>query len=121
MITLSKWRAQRDERIEMQEELALQKKEERQAKARRDTDDFYENYNNKKDKGTTRTRKEAEEFLANRQDTTAGGTSWDRVAKIVDLSGKGTKGGAAGTGKEKMRDMLLNLRKDENAPGAKGY
>lgn len=39
---------------------------------------------------------------------------------MVDLSGKGAKGGASGTGKEKFRELLLNLRKDENAPGASG-
>ena len=67
------------------------------------------------------TRREAEEFLANREDTSAGGTSWERIAKLVDLSGKGTRGGAAGTGKEKFRELLMGLRKDEKAPGATGY
>jgi len=84
-------------------------------------DDFYENYNTKKDKTITQTRKEAEEFLANREDTAAGGTSWDRIAKLVDISGKGTRGGAGGSGKERFRELLVSLRKDENAPGATGY
>jgi len=39
----------------------------------------------------------------------------------VDISGKGPKGGASGSGKEKMRELLLSLRKDEKAPGATGY
>lgn len=69
----------------------------------------------------TKTRKEADDFLASRDDTSAGGTSWDRVAKLVDLSGKGAKGGANGTGKEKFREMLVDLKKDEKAPGAQGY
>ena len=30
-------------------------------------------------------------------------------------------GGAAGGGKEKFKQLLLDLRKDENAPGASGY
>lgn len=59
--------------------------------------------------------------MASRDDTSAGGTSWDRVAKLVDLSGKGAKGGANGTGKEKFREMLVDLKKDEKAPGAQGY
>lgn len=58
--------------------------------------------------------------MANRENTTAGGTSWERIAKLVDLSGKGGKGGAGGSGKEKFREMLLDLRKDEKAPGAAG-
>ncbi|KAI4214781.1 MAG: hypothetical protein LQ351_002857 [Letrouitia transgressa] len=115
------WREKRDAEIARREEIAAEKKAARIKKAQQDIDDFYENYNTKKEKSIARTRKEAEEFLANRQDTSAGGTSWDRIAKLVDLSGKGTKGGAAGTGKEKFRELLLDLRKDESAPGAKGY
>ena len=67
------------------------------------------------------TRKEAEQFLASREDTTSGGTSWERISKIVDVSGKGAKGGAAGSGKERFRELLTSLRKDEKAPGAEGY
>ena len=66
-------------------------------------------------------RKEAEELLGKREDTAAGGTSWARVGKLIDLSGKGKKGGAPGTDKEKFRDLLLDLKRDENAPGSKGY
>ena len=89
--------------------------------AQQAVDDFYENYNNKKDKTITQSRKEAEEFVKNREDTTAGGTSWERIAKLVDLSGKGVGGGAQGTGKAKFRETLLSLRKDDKAPGATGY
>ncbi|KAI4166991.1 MAG: hypothetical protein LQ343_007575 [Gyalolechia ehrenbergii] len=115
------WREKRDADIARREEIASTKKSERVQKAQRDIDDFYENYNSKKEKSIARTRKEAEDFLANRQDTSAGGTSWERVAKLVDLSGKGAKGGAAGGGKEKFRELLMDLRKDEKAPGASGY
>ena len=58
--------------------------------------------------------------MANREDTSAGGTSWERIAKLVDLSGKGAKGGASGTGKERFRELLVALKKDEKAPGAAG-
>lgn len=102
------------------EEKSEQKKEETIKAAQQNIDDFYENYNSKKEKTIAQTRREAEEFLANREDTSSGGTSWERIAKLVDLSGKGVKGGASGTGKEKFRELLLNLRKDENAPGASG-
>lgn len=39
----------------------------------------------------------------------------------MDLSGKGVRGGERGGGKEKFREMLLELKKDGDAPGAKGY
>ncbi|CAL8581026.1 Clathrin light chain [Xanthoria parietina] len=118
---VSLWRSKRDADISQREEASSSKKSDRVSKAQRDIDDFYENYNSKKDKSITRTRKEAEDFLANRQDTSAGGTSWERIGKLVDLSGKGAKGGAAGGGKEKFRELLMELRKDEKAPGASGY
>lgn len=38
----------------------------------------------------------------------------------MDVSGKGPKGGASGSGKERFRELLLELRKDENAPGSSG-
>jgi hypothetical protein len=77
-------------------------------------------YNNKTDKLRAQTRAEAEQFLANRENTSSGGTSWERIAKLVDVSGKGTRGGASGSGKERFRELLLDLKKDEKAPGASG-
>ena len=74
-----------------------------------------------KEKSIAATRREAEQFLESREDTSAGGTSWERIAKLVDLSGKGTKGGASGSEKAKFRELLMSLKKDEKAPGATGY
>jgi len=121
LISSRQWRERRDLSIQHREEASSTRKNETVKAAQAAIDDFYENYNQKKDKTITQTRKEAEEFLASREDTSAGGTSWERIAKLVDLSGKGAKGGAPGTGKERFRDILLSLRKDEKAPGASGY
>jgi hypothetical protein len=118
---LRAWRERRDLQIQHRDEVSATKKAETVKAAQEAIDEFYENYNNRKDKQIAQTRKEAEEFLKNREDTTSGGTSWERSAKLVDLSGKGTAGGAAGSGKAKMREILLSLRKDEKAPGATGY
>lgn len=115
------WRTRRDQEIEQRAKLSASKKERTIASAKKWTDDFYEGYNRKKDQSIARSRKEAEAYIANREDTTAGGTSWERVAKLVDLSGKGTRGGAAGTGKERFRELLLGLKADKQAPGAGGY
>lgn len=114
------WRDRRDLALKHRAETAEAKKQETIKAAQTAIDDFYENYNSKKDKGITGTRKEANAFLASRDDTTSGGTSWDRITKLVDLSGKGAKGGAAGTGKEKFRELLTSLKKDKDAPGASG-
>lgn len=118
---IKEWREKRDAQIAKRAQQHAEQKAETIEEAQRNIDDFYENYNNKKEKNIAQTRNEAEAFLANREDTTSGGTSWERIAKLVDISGKGNKGGAAGSGKERFRELLLSLRKDEKAPGAEGY
>lgn len=118
---IKEWRERRDAQNEKRAEQFAAQREETIKEAQANIDDFYNNYNTKKEKEIEKTRKEAEEFLANRDDTVSGGTSWDRIAKLVDISGKGTKGGASGSGKERFRETLMSLRKDEKAPGATGY
>lgn len=115
------WREKRDANIAKRAEKFAIQREEAIKEAQQNIDDFYEVYNNKKDKTIAQTRKDAEEFLANREDVTSGGTSWERIAKLVDVSGKGARGGASGSGKERFRELLVSLRKDEKAPGAVGY
>jgi hypothetical protein len=58
-------------------------------------------------------RKEEAEYLASRDDN-AGGTAWERIAKYVDISEKGS----AGSGPTRYRDLLLSLKRDANAPSA---
>lgn len=118
---IKEWREKRDAQIAKRAEQFAQQRAETIREAQQNIDDFYENYNNKKEKMIAQTRKEAEQFLASREDTTSGGTSWERISKLVDVSGKGSKGGAAGSGKERFRELLMSLRKDEKAPGAEGY
>ncbi|KAI3318206.1 clathrin light chain [Xylariaceae sp. AK1471] len=118
---IKQWREKRDAaNAKRADEFAAQKTETIK-EAQQNIDDFYENYNNKKEKTIAQTRKDEEQFLASRDDTTSGGTSWERIAKLVDVSGKGQKGGASGSGKERFRELLTSLRKDEKAPGAEGY
>jgi len=117
---ITEWRERRDLALAERAEKSERKKAETIKAAQQNIDDFYENYNSKKEKTIAQTRREAEEFLASREDTSAGGTSWERIAKLVDLSGKGVKGGASGTGKERFRELLISLKKDPQAPGASG-
>ncbi|EHL01982.1 hypothetical protein GLAREA_04773 [Glarea lozoyensis ATCC 20868] len=117
---ITQWRERRDLQLQARTEKSEEKKAETIKDAQQNIDDFYENYNSKKEKMLAQSRKDAEEFLESREDTSAGGTSWERIAKLVDLSGKGAKGGASGTGKEKFRELLLSLKKDEKAPGSTG-
>ncbi|KAI1003921.1 hypothetical protein K3495_g4287 [Podosphaera aphanis] len=118
---IRKWREVRDLALEERAERSEEQKQQAIKNAQKTIDEFYENYNTKKEKNIAQTRREADEFLASREDTSAGGTSWERIAKLVDLSGKGVKGGASGTDKARFRDLLISLKKDANAPGASGY
>jgi hypothetical protein len=117
---IKEWRAKRDEEIAKRDKLSDDRRATTITEARQAIDDFYHSYNDKRDKNVAQTRREAEAFLAGRDDTTAGGTSWERISKLVDLSGKGVRGGAAASGKERFRELLLSLKKDANAPGASG-
>ncbi|KAI5283947.1 hypothetical protein KEM54_001702 [Ascosphaera aggregata] len=117
---VKEWREKRNAELARRAETSAEKKAQTIAKAQADIDDYYESYNNRADKARQRTRKEAEEFLEKREDTAVGGTAWERIAKLVDVSGKGAKGGANGSGKERFRQILLDLKKDEKAPGASG-
>jgi hypothetical protein len=118
---IKEWREKRDAQIAKRAEQFAQQRAETVQEAQQNIDDFYENYNNKKEKTISQTRRDAEQFLASREDTTSGGTSWERISKLVDVSGKGAQGGAAGSGKERFRELLVSLKKDEKAPGAEGY
>jgi hypothetical protein len=118
---IREWRERRDLQIQHRDEVSAERKNKTIDEARQNIDDFYDNYNNKKEKEVAKTRREADEFLKSRDDTTAGGTSWERISKLVDLSGKGAKGGASGSEKQRFREILVSLRKDEKAPGATGY
>jgi Clathrin light chain len=115
---IKEWRAKRTTEIERRDRVSADHKATTVAEARQAIDDFYDGYNDKKEKNIAQSRREAAEFLESRDNTTAGGTSWERISKLVDLSGKGTTGNAAG--KERFRELLINLRKDEKAPGASG-
>ncbi|KAL2064333.1 hypothetical protein VTL71DRAFT_4827 [Oculimacula yallundae] len=118
---IKQWRERRDLGLQERETRSAERKEETVKNAQQNIDDFYENYNSKKEKSIAATRREAEQFLEGREDTSAGGTSWERIAKLVDLSGKGKGGGQSGSEKAKFRELLLSLKKDEKAPGATGY
>lgn len=119
---IKQWRERRDAANAKRAAQFAAQREETIKEARQNIDTFYETYNAKRDKMVAQTRAEAEAFLAAREDAmTAGGTSWERIAKLVDVSGKGVKGGADGTQKERFRKLLLSLRKDEKAPGAITY
>jgi hypothetical protein len=116
---LKEWKVRQELEIKRRDELSESKKRETRDKAKAAIDDFYENYNTKKDESIEQTRGEAKTFLEERDNAVAGGTSWDRIAKLIDTSEKGTK--VKGRDKSRFKEMLLSLKGDPDAPGAAGY
>lgn len=117
---IKEWRRRRDEGIAHRDAVSAEKKAKTVEDAKKAIDDFYDNYNDTKGRNVKKTRAEAEKFLESRDDTTAGGTSWDRIAKLVDLTGTGARGGGPESGKHRFRELLKGLTKDPDAPGASG-
>lgn len=116
---IRQWRERQTLEIQRRDEQSEARKRETIEKAQGAVDDFYENYNSKRDKAIEQTRKEAQEFLDSRENMTSGGTAWERIAKLVDLTEKGARSGKSD--KSRFREMLLSLKKDEKAPGASGF
>ncbi|KAK9480163.1 clathrin light chain [Lipomyces japonicus] len=116
---VKEWRERRELAIQRRDEQSEAKKNQTRQEAKNAIDDFYENYNNKKEQATTQTRTEEKEFIENRENTVAGGTSWERIVKLVDLSEKNAR--TSSVDKTRFRELLLSLKDDPNAPGAKGY
>ncbi|KAK7203753.1 clathrin light chain [Myxozyma melibiosi] len=116
---IKEWRERRELAIQRRDEQSEAKKKETREAAKQAIDDFYENYNDKKEKAIAQTREEEAEFIKSQESTVSGGTTWERIAKLVDLSEKNAR--TAKYDKTRFRELLLSLKNDPNAPGAKGY
>ncbi|EGV65542.1 Clathrin light chain [Yamadazyma tenuis] len=116
---LQAWKERRDLEIEQRENANRKKKEETVSKAQQTIDDFYDNYNTKKEQHAKELSKEQEEFLEKRDSFLTKGTLWDRVNDIV-----GEVGEVPGDGqrdKSRFKGLLKKLKGKETVPGAGGY
>ncbi|RCK58977.1 Clathrin light chain [Candida viswanathii] len=87
-------------------------------KAKSTIDDFYENYNLKKDNHSKDILTEQEKFLNKRDDFLGRGTLWDRVNELVQDVGELPDGDRD---KTRFKELLTKLKGKENVPGAGGY
>lgn len=117
---IKEWKERQELEIERRDQQAETKRKETIEKAQKAIDDFYENYNSKRDEGVKSTQAAAKEFLASIDDTSASsGTTWDRALKLIDDSDAGAKDGSRD--KTRFREILQSLKGDVDAPGAAGY
>lgn len=115
---LKAWKERRDLEIEEREKANARKKEELISLAQQNIDDFYDNYNSKREQHTKDVEEEQKAFLAKRDDFLKHGTLWDRVNELVDGVGELQDDGRD---KSRFTELLSKLKGKENAPGAAGY
>lgn len=115
---LREWAQQRQLEIEERERTYSAKKAETVAAAEKSIDDFYDNYNSKKEQQAQVGRKEEKEFLKRRDGFLMRGTLWDRVNEIIDDMAEMA---LDDRDKSCFKGLLTKLKGKENVPGAAGY
>ncbi|KAF3991723.1 hypothetical protein FT663_02596 [Candidozyma haemuli var. vulneris] len=115
---LKEWKQRRDLEIEERESSNSKKKEDIISKAQQGIDDFYDNYNNKRESHAKDILKEQEEFLEKRDKFLSRGTLWDRVNELVGEVGELPEDNRD---KTRFKGLLNKLKGKENVPGAGGY
>ncbi|KAG9286322.1 hypothetical protein G9A89_014309 [Geosiphon pyriformis] len=118
---MREWRERQRERIAERDEVAERKKEETIQHAHSEIDKFYTDYNENKLITLQENKREEEAFIRERDNITSG-TTWERVCKTLNLVSVQSKS----TSKHerdvsRLKELLLDIKKDENAPGAGGY
>lgn len=115
---LKEWKQRRDLEIEERDRVNSKKKEEIVTSAQQNIDDFYDNYNSKREQHTKEIEAEEKEFLEKRDNFLKNGTLWDRVNQLVDGVGELPEDGRD---KSRFKGLLSKLKGKENVPGAGGY
>ncbi|CAK9440995.1 uncharacterized protein LODBEIA_P48640 [Lodderomyces beijingensis] len=121
---IKEWKQRRDLEIEEREKVSRQKKQDLLAKAQQTIDDFYENYNLKKEKHSQTVVSEQEKFLAKRDGFLKNGTLWDRVNELIDNVGELSKNDSeaeSSRDKTRFKEILKKLKGKADVPGAGGY
>ncbi|ORZ19456.1 clathrin light chain [Absidia repens] len=109
------WREKQLELIAQRDEEAENKKQETIQKAREDIDRFYEEYNEKKQKSIEENRAREENYQKDREETSTSNNIWERVAREIDVTN--AKSGHHTRDVSRMKQVMLDLRKADNAPG----
>jgi len=117
---IQEWKERTELEISKRDEVAAKKHEEIKKQAEKDVDDFYVNYNDKKEKSLKATKEDEEKFIAKRDSFFDQGSVWDRTVELLKLK-KNSSFGADEADKTRFKEILLSLKGKENVPGAAGY
>jgi len=123
---IRQWRQKQEEEIAKRDEASAAKKRETIAKAEQSIDDFYKQYNSKIERNVKQNKDSEVEFAESREAALSAGTTWSRIADILELQNSQSKtiarAGPGTTDLARYKEVLLRLmREGESAPGASGY
>ncbi|THH21864.1 hypothetical protein EUX98_g8255 [Antrodiella citrinella] len=123
---IKQWREKQAEEIKARDEASKAKRDEIVSKAERAIDSFYEEYAKKKERNIRENKEHEEEFLSHMSEGLSAGTTWQRIADIIELENSQSKtiarAGAGTTDLTRFKEVLLRLKREgESAPGAAGY
>ena len=119
----SAWREKQKEDIAKRDAASAERKEDIIRKAEKAIDDFYATYNQKKEKQISANKENEAAFIQARDDALGRGTTWERIAEMVELQDSRSKTAAKGTRDlSRMKEILLSLKREgDSAPNASGY
>jgi hypothetical protein len=120
------WREKQAAEIKERDERSKQKRQETIARAEQAIDQFYEDYNSKKERTIRQNKIDEEEFLSSLTDSLSAGTTWTRIASLIELENSQSKtlarAGPGTTDLSRFKEVLLRLKREgDAAPGAAGY
>ncbi|CAH7686578.1 clathrin light chain [Phakopsora pachyrhizi] len=122
-VHIKEWRKTQQEEIRQRDERSTAKREETIIAAEKAIDDFYKGYNSQKEKNIARNKEQEASYLQSRDDQLGKGTTWERIADIIELVDSRSKTcGKSNRDLSRFKEVLLSLKREgENAPGAAGY
>ncbi|ETW74787.1 hypothetical protein HETIRDRAFT_391469 [Heterobasidion irregulare TC 32-1] len=123
---IREWRERQAEEIRARDEASKAKRQETISKAERAIDQFYEEYNTKKERNILENKESEATYVASLTDALSQGTTWDRICELIELQNSQSKtlsrAGPGTTELARFREVLLRLRREgTSAPGAAGY
>ncbi|CCO35872.1 Clathrin light chain Short=CLC [Rhizoctonia solani AG-1 IB] len=79
------------EKIAQQDEESKRKRQETIARAEKEIDKLYEDYNSKKERTIRENQENKAEFLSSLADSLSTGTTWSRICELIDLENSQSK------------------------------
>lgn len=122
-IYIKEWRTNQAEEIRLRDQRSVAKREETIVAAEKAIDEFYHGYNTEKQKNIAKNKEEEAAFLQTRSDKLGQGTTWERIAELIELQDSRSKTcGKSTRDLARFKEVLLSLKREgESAPGAAGY